>query len=1002
MKRILRLVLVFTLTLSFSIPLSSITASASNDPFSGGDGTAANPYIIETIDQLEAVQFYRDKCFVLNNDLTFDASLFEEGGEYYNNGKGWTPIGKSYSEPFSGTFDGNGKTIKGLRTQSDQMAIGLFGYSSGIVKNLNMEEVYICGDNASESYANCGGIIGYLTNGKLINCKVKSGSVQSNSDGCCGGLVGCLNHNGSVVCSVNKSSVSSSYEAGGITGTVGGNGGSIRECFNEGEINGGSAGGITGGMYGLTLNDCYNAGNVTGSDYAGGINGGAGNYSYLTNFLNTGVILGSNNVGSVSGNKYSCESSGCYSTANYKQGSYSMDGELISPETINQQESYQGFDFESIWVISSEGPKLRNINNVIIEHKLTKYPAVEATCTTKGNNEYYICDYCGVVFKADKTTITTVSDEIIPAKGHQLIKHDEVAPTCTTDGNYEYYTCANCDIAYKADGVTETRPKFEVWKSTGHSWNEEYTVDKEASCIEEGSKSIHCSVCNAIDDTTVTVIPKSDHTYGDWNVTKEATCTEDGSKEKVCSVCEDKVTEVIPATGHSFSEEFITDTPASCTTDGSKSRHCAHCDEITDVTVIPATGHTFGEWVEVTPSTCENEGLRQHTCEVCGTVESENLDPKGHDFEDDYTIDVPATCTTDGSKSKHCKNCDAVTDSEVIPASGHSFGGWNVTKEATCLETGLKERSCSVCGDKETESIPLTDHNWQTNPTVDNAATCTEDGLQSIHCSVCGVKDESTVTVIPKTGHDWNEPIYTWKDDNSSVTASRSCRNDSSHKESETVNTTSEVTKAPTYTEKGETTYTAEFTNEVFTKQTKTVADIPVLERVSIEKATVSNVVAKVYTGKALTQTPTIKVGTKTLKSGTDYKLTYKNNKNVGKATVTITGIGAYKGTISKTFNINPKPTTLSSVKAAKKGFTAKWKKQATQTTGYQIQYALDSKFTSGQKTVTISKNTTLSKKVTKLKAKKKYYVRVRTYKTVNGVKYYSSWSKVKTVTTKK
>ena len=611
----------------------------------------------------------------------------------------------------------------------------------------------------------------------------------------------------------------------------------------------------------------------------------------------------------------------------------------------------------------------------------------EPTCTEEGSKSIH-CSVCDAI---NEESITA-----IPANGHTWDSGMVTTePTCTEEGETTY-TCIVCDDK-----------KTEAIDAIGHKWNEEYTVDKEATCTEEGSKSIHCSICNDIDESSVTVIPKAEHTYGDWKVTKEAICTEDGSKVKVCEVCYDKVTEVIPATGHSFSEDFIIDTPVSCTTDGSKSRHCAHCDEICDVTVIPATGHTFGEWVEVTASTCENEGLRQHTCEVCGTVESENLDPKGHDFDEEYTIDVPATCTTDGSQSRHCKNCDAVTDSEVIPATGHSFGDWDVTKEATCVETGLKERVCSVCSEKETEIIPLTDHRWETNPTVDKAATCEEDGSQSIHCAICGAKDESTVTVIPKTGHDWNEPTYAWSDDNSSVTATRTCRNDSNHKESATAKSTSEVTKAATYTAKGETTYTAVFDNEVFTKQTKTVADIPVLERTSIEKATVSNVVAKVYTGKALTQTPTIKVGTKTLKSGTDYKLTYKNNKNVGKATVTITGLGAYKGTISKTFKINPKGTTLKTLTSTSKGFKATWNKQSTKMstsyiTGYQIQYSTSSKFTTATtKTAIATKYSTVSKTISKLKAKKKYYVRIRTYKTVNGVKYYSPWSASKYVTTK-
>ncbi|MBR3738652.1 MAG: calcineurin-like phosphoesterase, partial [Eubacterium sp.] len=84
----------------------------------------------------------------------------------------------------------------------------------------------------------------------------------------------------------------------------------------------------------------------------------------------------------------------------------------------------------------------------------------------------------------------------------------------------------------------------------------------------------------------------------------------------------------------------------------------------------------------------------------------------------------------------------------------------------------------------------------------------------------------------------------------------------------------------------------------------------------------------------------------------------------------------------------------------AKKAFTVKWKKYTTQTTGSQIQYSTSSKFASA-KTGTVSKNTTTSKKITKLKAKKTYYVRIRTYKTVSGKKYYSSWSSSKKIKTK-
>ena len=131
-----------------------------------------------------------------------------------------------------------------------------------------------------------------------------------------------------------------------------------------------------------------------------------------------------------------------------------------------------------------------------------------------------------------------------------------------------------------------------------------------------------------------------------------------------------------------------------------------------------------------------------------------------------------------------------------------------------------------------------------------------------------------------------------------------------------------------------------------------------------------------------------------------DYSVTYKNNKNVGKASVTVKFGGDYSGSKTLYFTINPKNTSISKLSAIKKGFNVSIKKYTTQTTGYQIQYSTDKNFKKGNKTLTLSNKTT-SKKVTKLKSGKKYFVRIRTYKTVGGTKYYSAWSKSKAVTAK-
>lgn len=162
------------------------------------------------------------------------------------------------------------------------------------------------------------------------------------------------------------------------------------------------------------------------------------------------------------------------------------------------------------------------------------------------------------------------------------------------------------------------------------------------------------------------------------------------------------------------------------------------------------------------------------------------------------------------------------------------------------------------------------------------------------------------------------------------------------------------------------------------------------------------------YDGKVKQPTVTVKDSKgKTLKKGTDYTVSYSSGcKNVGRYTVKVTLKGNYSGTKSLTYNINPKGTSVSKVIAAKKGFKVTWKKQATQTTGYEVQYSTDKNFKKGNKTVAITKNSTTSKSVSKLAAKKKYYVRVRTYKIVKiggkNVKLYSGWSGAKSVTTKK
>lgn len=250
--------------------------------------------------------------------------------------------------------------------------------------------------------------------------------------------------------------------------------------------------------------------------------------------------------------------------------------------------------------------------------------------------------------------------------------------------------------------------------------------------------------------------------------------------------------------------------------------------------------------------------------------------------------------------------------------------------------------------------IPIEGHTIVTDAAV--AASCETTGLtEGSHCSVCKTVLVAQ-TVIPAAGHKWSEYRESGK-------VKRKCS---------------------------------------VCGKTETVRTLPKVKTVQLSKTSYT------YDGKS--HMPTVKVTNsagKKLKEGTDYKIKKPSGrKNAGIYTVTIEMKGDYTGKYQKTFQIIPKGTAISSVKAKKKAFSVSWKKQAKQTSGYQIQYAVDAKFKKSVVTKNVNNTKKVKLDVSKLKAKKKYYIRVRTYKTVkvNGKskKIYSGWSKVKAVTTKK
>lgn len=179
----------------------------------------------------------------------------------------------------------------------------------------------------------------------------------------------------------------------------------------------------------------------------------------------------------------------------------------------------------------------------------------------------------------------------------------------------------------------------------------------------------------------------------------------------------------------------------------------------------------------------------------------------------------------------------------------------------------------------------------------------------------------------------------------------------------------------------------------------------PTPDQADMYKSVVVNVSSKplVYNGKA--QKPVVKVtdAAGNIISSENYQLLYQNNVKVGQASVTVIFNGDLNTKITKYFSIVPKNVRGFQLVSKSKKFVVKWKRQSVQTTGYEIQYSTNNKFKKKtSKTATVKSNKTISKKFSRKKAGKRYYVRIRTYKTVRVdgkmKKFYSGWSKVKTV----
>lgn len=332
-------------------------------------------------------------------------------------------------------------------------------------------------------------------------------------------------------------------------------------------------------------------------------------------------------------------------------------------------------------------------------HKFGEWKESKSADCTTGGKEKHICSVCKTEEERDTAPL-----------GHDWNAEYtiDVKPTCTKPGSKSIH-CSRCDATKDVTEIEPTGHSFGEWTVSkdstcvaggqktrkceicgyteyedtdidpdAHEWEENYTIDKEPTCTTEGSKSIHCSRCDATKDSTV--IPVTDHTYGEWEVVTPSTCTENGVKKHACIHCGFEQTEIIePA--HEWEDSRTVDIAPSCTEQGEDSVHCRNCDERKDIKEISPKGHDWSEWKTLVEPTITSEGKECRSCNVCGIKEEKAL-PK----------------LSGKKKWKHDENKHWHVDDNgnIIDVDDHEFK-WVVDKEPTATEPGIGHYECIAC-----------------------------------------------------------------------------------------------------------------------------------------------------------------------------------------------------------------------------------------------------------------------------------------------------------------
>jgi hypothetical protein len=490
---------------------------------------------------------------------------------------------------------------------------------------------------------------------------------------------------------------------------------------------------------------------------------------------------------------------------------------------------------------------------------LQRTAPVSNSCEGDGNIEYWYCSGCGKYYRdAAATDEISQADTVIPAHGHDF-SADPTRVNNLGNGTHNWACAYNCGASGKVDNGTQVKNGYVSCDATYGDWSTDT-----ATCTAGGSHYRDCSVCGYRQtEATSQLGHKWVQTPSAAHKISDADCEHAAVYHVWCERCGiDHATDTFTygsQLGHDYTGAI--NNLNNGTHNWACKNDCGTFGIVENGTQVK-NGTVECDFDEFTPNTatCENPGEHSHTCRDCGYTETLPTDPLGHHWV--QTVDAshrisPADCEHAAVYHVWCDRCgenhptNTFTDGNPL---GHDFTGavrdnGNGTHEymcqngcgtyggmescsdyysdwgnnaADCTNGGTETRTCSKCSHVDSRPTAALGHDFSVaDPTDENAlfeaATCTDPAKYFYKCSRCGEIDENASKYFEfgdPLDHDWTgTPKYVWTTGNHSMIATLYCKNDKNHTCQETVNAVETVSKAPTCVEKGESTFTATFTN---------------------------------------------------------------------------------------------------------------------------------------------------------------------------------------------